>query len=163
MSQKKTKANDADNGGLKVIPQIQVNKFLEHVEERAWTDAEKELDIIRQKSENTQWSRGYVKALEGLMLTYRNNDDKYIFLPKFLANRTEETINSLKKEFSEFATNELHGEYDRGYFKALDDYFTLLSNMKNQPAPSETPPAEKPPAEQATLDQTPASKDQGSE
>jgi|SRR6267143_401752 len=156
MSQKKTKSNDVDNGRRKMIPQIPVNKFLEHVEQRAWTDAEKELDVIRQKSDNSQWSRGYVKALEGLMLSYRNNDDKYIFLPKVLANRPEDVINSLKKEFSEFAANELHGEYDRGYFKALDDYFTLLAGMKNQPAPAAAPP----PA-QATLDQSTASKDQG--
>jgi len=156
MSQKKTKSKDADNRGPKMIPQIPVNKFLEHVEARAWTDAEKELDVIRQKSDNSQWSRGYVKALEGLMLTYRNNDDKYIFLPKILANRTEDAISNLKKEFSEFATNELHGEYDRGYFKALNDYFTLLANMKNQrtPADATTP-------QQATLDQSTASRDQG--
>jgi len=137
-----------------MIPQIPVNRFLEHVEARAWTDAEKELDVIRQKSDNSQWSRGYVKALEGLMLTYRNSDDKYIFLPRILASRTEDTINSLKKEFSEFAANELHGEYDRGYFKALDDYFTLLANMKNQRAPVEVVPPQ-----QATLDQSTASTD----
>ncbi|HEV2119596.1 MAG TPA: hypothetical protein VGS11_05780 [Candidatus Bathyarchaeia archaeon] len=156
MSRKKTRSNDVDKGDRKVIPQIPVNKFLEHVEARAWTDAEKELDVIRQKSDNSQWSRGYVKALEGLMLTYRNNDDKYIFLPKILANRTQETINNLKKEFSEFTSNELHGEYDRGYFKALDDYFALLSSMKNQQSPAETPPPE-----QATLDQPAASTDPG--
>ena len=154
MSRKKTRSNDADKGGPELIPQIPVNKFLEYVEARAWTDAEKELDIIRQKSDNSQWSRGYVKALEGLMLTYRNNDDKYIFLPKVLANRTEDSINNLKKDFSEFAANELHGEYDRGYFKALDDYFTLLGNMKNQPTPTQTPPPQ-----QATLDQTATSTD----
>ena len=156
MSQKKTKPNGVDSGGRNVIPQVPVNRFLEHVEARAWTDAEKELDIIRQKSDNSQWSRGYVKALEGLMLTYRNNDDKYIFLPKVLANRTEDTISNLKKEFSEFAANELHGEYDRGYFKALDDYFTLLGNMKNQRAL-----VEKPPPEQVTLDQSTTSTGQG--
>jgi hypothetical protein len=139
-----------------MIPQAPVNMFLEHVEARAWTDAEKELDIIRQKSDNSQWSRGYVKALEGLMLSYRNNDDKYIFLPKVLANRPEDTITSLKKEFSEFAANELHGEYDRGYFKALDDYFTLLANMKNPRVPAPAPPPE-----QATLDQSTPNTDQG--
>jgi hypothetical protein len=155
MSRKKTRLNGVDSGGPKVIPQIPVNKFLEHVEARAWTDAEKELDVIRQKSDNSQWARGYVKALEGLMLTYRNNDDKYIFLPRVLASRTEDTISNLKKEFSEFASNELHGEYDRVYFKALDDYFTLLGNMKNQRTPAETPPPQ-----QATLDQPAASMDQ---
>src|SRR5437879_12644443 len=149
MSQKRTKSNGVDSGGPNVIPQVPVNRFLEHVEARAWTDAEKELDVIRQKSDNSQWSRGYVKALEGLMLTYRNNDDKYIFLPKVLANRTEDAIRNIKKEFSEFVANELHGEYDRGYFKALDDYFTLLASMKNQ-----RPPAEAATPEQVTLDQS---------
>jgi hypothetical protein len=132
-----------------VIPQEPVNKFLGHVEARAWTDAEKELDIIRQKSDGSQWARGYVKALEGLMLTYRNNDDKYVFLPKALANRTNDTINSLKKEFSEFSTNELHGEYDRGYFKALEDYITLLATMKTSQVQAEPNPTQ-----QATLDKS---------
>ena len=155
MSQKKTRSNDVDNGEPNMTPQIPVNKFLENVEARAWTDAEKELDVIRQKSDNSQWSRGYVKAFEGLLLTYRNNDDKYIFLPKILANRTEDSISNLKKEFSEFAANELHGEYDRGYFKALDDYFTLLAGMKNPQVPAEAAPPQ-----QATLDQSTTSKDQ---
>jgi hypothetical protein len=145
-----------------MIPQEPVNKFLGHVELRAWTDAEKELDVIRQKSDGSPWSRGYVKALEGLLLTYRNTDDKYVFLPKVLANRTEETIGSLRKEFSEFAANELHGEYDRGYFKALEDYIATLGNSKNQPVPKEAPvPAEPPQRQQATLDQPAASMDQG--
>lgn len=113
-----------------VIPQLSVAKFLQSVEERAWTEAEKELDIIKQKSENSAWSRGYVKALEGLLLTNRNNDDKYIYLPKILANRTADTIDSLRKEFAEFASNELHGEYDRGYFKALEEYLGLIDKWK---------------------------------
>ena len=119
-----------------MIPQVSVNKFLQFVGERSWTDAEKELDIIRQKSENTQWSRGYVKALEGLLLTYRNDDDKYIYLPKALANRSEEDTKVLRKDFADFAANELHGEYDRGYFKALEDYLSLLGSLKT-PQPLE--------------------------
>ena len=102
------------------------------METRAWTDAEKELDIIRQKVQNTPWYKGYVKALEGLLLTYRNNDDKYIYLPKALSNRTEQSVNELRKEFGDFAVNETHGEYDRGYFKALEDYTALLSTLKPQ-------------------------------
>jgi hypothetical protein len=114
-----------------------VNRFFHSVEARAWTDAEKDLDNIRQKSENAAWYRGYVKALEGLLLTYRNNDDKYIYLPRALASRSEESVNLLRKEFGEFASNDIHGEYDRGYFKALEDYVTLLSNLK--PAPAANP------------------------
>ncbi|HZD12063.1 MAG TPA: hypothetical protein VE177_00900 [Candidatus Binatus sp.] len=144
------RSKDAVDGASQMIPQPSVNKFLEEVEGRAWTDAEKELDTIRQKSDNSLFSRGYVKALEGLMLSYRNNDDKYIFLPKILANRADDTINNLKKEFSEFASSELHGDYDRGYFKALFDYLTSLSNAKTPT----TPPAAQEPR-QATLNQSP--------
>jgi len=113
-----------------VIPQTTVNKFFQHVEERAWTDAEKELDGIRQKSENTQWARGYVKALEGLILSYRNGDDKYIFLPKVLTNRSREDAEGLRRDFAEFSANELHGEYDRGYFKALEEYVGVAGSLK---------------------------------
>lgn len=123
------KSRDADKSAPEV-PQLSVAKFLQNVEERAWTEAEKELDTIRQKSQNSAWSRGYVKALEGLLLTNRSNDDKYLYLPKILANRSEETIKHLKDEFAEFSLNELHGDYDRGYFKALEDYLGLVKTGK---------------------------------
>ena len=159
MSQKTTKSKDESKKEQQMIPQEPVNKFLGHVDSRAWTDAEKELDVIRQKSDGSPWSRGYVKALEGLMLTYRNNDDKYVFLPKVLANKTEESMGNLRKEFSEFASNEIHGEYDRGYFKALEDYVAKLANSKDQSLPKETPTQAAP--QQATLDQPKPSTDQG--
>ena len=104
------------------------------MEARAWTDAEKELDVIRQKADTAAWYKGYLKGLEGLLLTYRTNDDKYIYLPRALTNRTEESVNLLRKEFGEFASNEIHGEYDRGYFKALEDYVTLLASLKSPAA-----------------------------
>ncbi len=102
---------------------------MQHVGERAWTDAEKELDTIKQKSDSTQWSRGYVKALEGLMLTYRNDDDKYIYLPKALANKTSQENEALRRDFAEFAASDIHGEYDRGFFKALEDYLSLTGTL----------------------------------
>ncbi|HZY93449.1 MAG TPA: hypothetical protein VFE98_01130 [Candidatus Bathyarchaeia archaeon] len=125
------------------IPRESIKRFFASVESRAWTDAEKELDSIRQDTQNAPWTKGYVKALEGLLLTYRNDDDKYIFLPKALANNSEETVKSLKKEFGEFAINDLHGEYDRGYFRALEDYLEAISAGKSgqsQAAPSQRRP-----------------------
>jgi hypothetical protein len=136
------------------MPVESVNRFFQNVEARAWTDAEKELDAIRQKSENAAWYKGYLKGLEGLLLTYRTNDDKYIYLPRALSNRTEESVNLLRKEFGEFASNEIHGEYDRGYFKALEDYVTLLSSLKSA-AVSRTDPDE------TSQKEVPATKDAG--
>jgi hypothetical protein len=119
------------------LPEDAINRFFQNVETRAWTDAEKELGIIREKAEDTAWFKGYLKALEGLLLTYRSNDDKYIYLPKVLSNPLEESINQLRKNFGEFATNEIHGEYDRGYFKALEDYVNLLSKLRIHPTASQ--------------------------
>ena len=113
-----------------MIQQASINKYLQHVGQRAWTDAEKELDTIKQKSDSTQWSRGYVKALEGLMLTYRNDDDKYIYLPKTLTNKSGPENEALRKGFEEFAANEIHGEYDRGFFKALEDYLSQVATLR---------------------------------
>ena len=124
------------------IPRDTVNQFFQDVETRAWTDAEKELDTIRQKAQNTAWYKGYVKALEGLLITYKSNDDKYIYLPRALANRTEESIKQLREEFEKFASNEIHGEYDRGFFKALEDYVTVLSALKTGGPPSPATPPE---------------------
>ena len=124
-----TKSKNAERD-RQVIPQLSVTKFFQSVEERAWTDAEKELDTIRQKVENTQWSRGYIKALEGLILTYRSNDDTHLYLPKALTNRCEESVEGLRKEFTEFSSDELHGEYDRGFFKALEEYVAVLKTQK---------------------------------
>jgi hypothetical protein len=119
------------------LPEDAINRFFQNVETRAWTDAEKELSIIREKVQDTAWFKGYVKALEGLLWTYRSNDDKYIYLPRALSNPLEESINQLRKNFGEFATNEIHGEYDRGYFKALEDYVSLLSKLRIHPASSQ--------------------------
>ena len=113
-----------------MIQQASINKYLQHVGQRAWTDAEKELDTIKQKSDSTQWSRGYVKALEGLMLAYKNDDDKYIYLPKTLTNKSGPENEALRKEFAEFAVNEIHGEYDRGFFKALEDYLSQVATLR---------------------------------
>src|SRR2546426_2332626 len=97
MSPRKTKQKDADRQSP-TIPKLEVNKFLQQVEQRAWTDAEKELDNIRQKSDGGQWSRGYVKALEGLLLTFRGNDDKFIYLPRIMmaSTRSEEHTSELQ-------------------------------------------------------------------
>jgi len=140
-----------------LIQQTSINKYLQHVGQRAWTDAEKELDTIKQKSDSTQWSRGYVKALEGLMLSYRNDDDKYIYLPKTLANKTGPENEALRREFAEFAANEVHGEYDRGFFKALEDYLSQLAILRPvQESPSQERAVTQPVQQKLTPEQTEA-------
>ena len=148
MSVKKMRQKGAakQSGESPSIPKMEVARFLQQVGQRAWTDAEKELDNIRQKSDGEQWSRGYVKALEGLLLTFRTNDDKYIYLPRVLATATGEAVNALRIEFEQFSANDIHGEYDRGYFKALQDFLSSSPDQDQlqvpMPSPTEKPSQE---------------------
>ena len=78
-----------------------------------------------------------MKALEGLVLTQKSSSDKYIYLARL--NLNEETAEKLKMEFTKHASNELHGEYDRGYYKALSDYVDVIERnalWNNKVAPS---------------------------
>jgi len=126
-----------------LIDQTVVEKYFILIGERRISEAERELQAIREKSDSSQWEKGYVKALEGLLLTQKSTSDKYIYLAR--VNLNGESAKNLKMEFTQHASNELHGEYDRGYFKALLDYVDTLERnalWNNKIAPSPQAEAE---------------------
>ena len=92
--------------------------------ERRIADAEKELDTIRTTIPSTETGRGYLKGLEGLLLTTKSNDDKYLYLAKI--EKTEKKLRTLRKEFVDHGKNTLHSDYDRGYFQALESFIRKL-------------------------------------
>jgi hypothetical protein len=99
------------------LPEAEIDKYLRLIVERKIADAEKELENLRPKVGNTEWNRGYVKALEGLLLTRKANNDNYLFFA-----RKEFDKNSLKtlvKEFANSTENPFYDDYDRGYFSGL--------------------------------------------
>src|SRR2546426_3563479 len=91
-------------------------------------------------------SRGYVKALEGLLLTFRGNDDKFIYLPRIMMASTPEVLTELRNEFAQFSASDIHGDYDRGFFKALEDYLSLAPNGRQATLrqSSQKPPDQEP-------------------
>jgi hypothetical protein len=72
--------------------------------------------------------RGYLKGLEGLLLTVKSNDDKYLYLAKM--EMTEKKLRTLRKEFADHRKNTLHTDYDRGYFQALESYMRKLESSE---------------------------------
>lgn len=126
-----------------MIDQAVVEKYFILIGERRMSEAERELQTIREKADSSQREKGYMKALEGLVLTQKSSSDKYIYLARL--NLNEETAEKLKMEFAKHASNELHGEYDRGYFKALSDYVDVIERnalWNNKVAPSNQVEAE---------------------
>jgi len=123
ISPKKTKSN-ADAEKPQPTPNINTEKFFQAVNDRRISDAEKELDAIRMNIPATESAKGYLKALEGLLLAAKTTDDKYLYLSKIEMTPTK--VKALRKEFAQHETNELHSDYDRGYFQAVETYLRKL-------------------------------------
>jgi hypothetical protein len=72
--------------------------------------------------------------LEGLVLSAKSNDDKYLYFSKI--EKSPKNFKTLRREFSEQTKNPLHGDFDRGYFQALEAYARILehSTPAAQPA-----------------------------
>jgi hypothetical protein len=79
---------------------------------------------VRSTITGTENGRGYLKGLEGLLLTAKSNDDKYLYLSKI--EKTQRKLRELRKEFANHTTRTLHSDYDKGYFQALENYIRSL-------------------------------------
>lgn len=77
-----------------------------------------------------QTTQGYLKALEGLLLTAKSNEDKYLYLAKI--EKTAKNYKALRKEFSSQTKVPLHADFDRGYFQALESYMKKLERAEPQ-------------------------------
>jgi len=99
------------------VPEAAVDKYLRFIVDRRIADAEKELEDLRPKIGDTEWDRGYVRALEGLLLTRKANNDNYLFFTK--REFDKKSLKLLMKGFSDIAGSLLYGDYDRGYFSGL--------------------------------------------
>jgi hypothetical protein len=135
ISPKKTKSNVGDeNPKPEPTPTFNTERLFQALIERRIADAEKELDTIRATLPSTESAKGYLKALEGLLLTAKSNEDKYLYLSKI--EKTPKNFKTLRREFSQQAKNGLHGDFDRGYFQALESYMRKLEHagLAEEPA-----------------------------
>jgi hypothetical protein len=139
-SRKKTKLKDVAKATKvtkpKPTPKPQIvdsDKFFRTLIERRISDAEKELDTIRAGIPANETGKGYMKALEGLLLTAKSNDDKFLYLAKI--EKTPTKLRNIRREFAAQTENGLHTDYDRGYFQALEGFIRKLerSDLPTEP------------------------------
>jgi len=111
------------------IPSALVTRFFQLVVNRQFAEAERELERIKQKMHKTEWNRGYFRALYGMMLARRsNNNDSHAFFSKLdLSDKT--VLHGYRREFLEHVKNRLHGDFDRGFFSAWADCMRVLSKI----------------------------------
>ncbi len=105
-----------------------VSQYFQFIIEKRFGEAEKKLEEIRQALGQSKQEAGYLKALEGLLLTYRSSNDRYLYLANL--DLTSKNVEALKKEFSEQAESPLHADYDKRYFSALADFVRAVGRLR---------------------------------
>ncbi len=112
------------------IPQALVTRYFQLIVSRQFTEAERELERIKQKIQKTEWNRGYFRALYGMYLSRKNGaTDDYAFFSKLDLSDTA-ALHAYRKEFLDHMGNGLHGDFDRGYFSAWADCMRVLIRME---------------------------------
>lgn len=109
-------------------PSALVTRFFQLLVTRQFTEAERELERIKQKMQKTEWNRGFFRALYGMYLSSKTNGDAYSLFSKLDLN-DKATLHSHRREFSDHVKNRLHGDFDRGFFSAWTDCMRVLSKM----------------------------------
>ncbi len=110
------------------IPQALVTRYFQLLVSRQFTEAERELERIKQKMHKTDWNRGYFRALYGMHLSRKSTNDEQSFFSKLDLN-DKAAVHGYRREFLDHTKNGLHGDFDRGYFSAWADCMRVLARM----------------------------------
>jgi len=115
-----------------------VTRFFQLLVNRHFAEAERELERIKQKMHKTEWNRGYFRALYGMVIARKSNNDDYAFLSKPDFN-DKNVLRNYRKEFQSHVNSKLHGDFDRGFFSAWANFMRVLSKLavNNSEAKSE--------------------------
>ena len=111
--------------------------FFDAVIDRRFSDADKALDEVRnRKNPNPEFQEGYIKALEGLLISSRSGDERDFFNK---GNYTEEGLEKYSKDFKEILLKGRPKPFDVGYFSAWLDlvHYRLAAKKFSKPPPSE--------------------------
>jgi len=120
------------------ISKIFVVRLFQLVKGRRFAEAERVLERIRLKTNETEWNSGYLHALDGILLAQKSSDS-YAFIKNVNFN-DEKELKKFRKEFLKEYKNKIHADYDRGFFAAWADYMLISkksladSEKSKQPA-----------------------------
>ena len=102
-----------------------VDKFFNLVVQEKKKAANVILDKIKQKSEQSLWRKGYITALEGMAMLIGTKNDQHVYINKIKVERSDE----IRKVFLKHSNNELHSDFDKGFFFAWVQYMLVLKRM----------------------------------
>src|SRR3990170_4295054 len=109
------------------IPKTLVTQYFQLLVNRQFTEAERKLEQIKQKMQKTDWNRGYFRALYGMYLSRKSNDNCALFSKLDFSDKV--ALHEYKREFLEHTNNGLHGDFDKGYFSAWSECMRIIAKL----------------------------------
>jgi len=109
-------------------PKFLVERFYRSTFNRNFAEAERLLGRIRARLPKSDWGKGYITALEGVLATYKAKDDKYVFISK-LPNDREQLLKAAE-EFRLRKESQVSSEFDKGFFSAWEYLAKMLAEGK---------------------------------
>ena len=100
------------------------NDFLSELVEGKFASADRALQKIRSETVDEAWQKGYVNALEGMLLASQSRNDKFAFI----ANIDSKRADKFAKMFGRISKDKMQSEFDRGFFSAWADYVQALKD-----------------------------------
>ena len=106
-----------------------ITRFFQLVSQRSFAEAGRVLERLKTRMKNTERNRGYIQALNGIILVQRSNDERYAFLRNLDFDNIEE-LKRQRREFLKNAKRSFHADYDRGFFSAWADFIYVILKTK---------------------------------
>jgi len=126
-----SKKNRTRYKGLPTSSTAFVIRFSQLVMERKFAEAERILERLRKRMKQNEWNKGYLQALNGIILIQKSNDERYAFLSN-LNLEDEKTIRKHRQEFLNQIKSEFQADYDRGFFSAWADFLRILLKLNRK-------------------------------
>jgi len=116
------------------LPQALITRYFQLINNRQFTEAQRELQRIKVKITKTEWNRGYYRALLGMLLAQKHDGNQYTFLTN-INPADKQALKQHKNEFLAHVQSRFAEDYDRGYFSAWHDYTRLLIRTMDETKP----------------------------
>jgi hypothetical protein len=102
-----------------------VTNYFQHVSHKNYSEALRELNQIEIDMTASEWQKGYINALQGMLIALRS-DTRYAYI-KRIGEKDQQSITKLRRAFSHQAEDPLQTDFDRGFFSAWSDYLRALN------------------------------------
>jgi hypothetical protein len=114
------------------FPKVLVTRLFQLINNRQFTEAQRQLHRLKEAIEKTEWNHGYYRALVGLFLAGKTNGSNYTFFSVIREGGIAALL-EYREDFQRHIHRRFHDNYDRGFFSAWCDYTNLLiETLKNE-------------------------------